>query len=1010
MHCQRWNRCLLWFFAVSLASHVAAAEPMLSRSAIAQIQALGAEKDARSVAERKIDSRLLYTARMARGRAVAPGVPTLETGIDVDARGMVAVDIRARVTPRLEALVKAIGGDVIRSFAFAESIEADVPIDRLEHLAADAGVRFIMPPAQGVTTRNMPGMSAGSGMPIGRTLSPRVERFRSTLIDALQAQARASAPLPDVGAVTSQGDAAHRADAARDGFGVNGAGIRIGVISDSFAAASSPASEIAAGDLPGPGNPNGFTTPVQLVGSGDAFGGSDEGRAMLQIVHDLAPGAQLYSATGFNSITDFANNIRALRGIAMSAPPNGNLLPGCDIIIDDLFYFIETGLHDGQPAPSDSNMAVVTQAVNDVTADGALYFSSAGNSGGLTQGTSGAWEGDFVSGALPVVIPGSGDALAWNGSDIGNTITVAGSVVTLQWSDPLNGSANDYDLFVLDSTLSSVVASSTNVQDGSQDPLELIGSGPGNRIVIVRRDGAAPRFLSLSTNRGRLQHATSGQTRGHSAAATGFSVAATPAEVSFGAPTPPGPFPGPFVAGNQVEPFSSDGLRRSFFDASGNAITPGNFLAAGNGGSVGQKPDITAADGTSTSVPGFARFFGTSAAAPHAGAIAALVKQAAPTATPQQVRDILESTALDIMAPGADRDAGIGILQAFEAVQSTGVAPQASLALGAIAVISGNNLINADDCNTLSITLRNDGAISASAISATLSATTPGITITQPFASFTDIDSSGDSASALFEVSSSPSAISGSTITFNLTVTSTGGESPRVLTFTLPLGVDPLAYAFAGASPGAGIPAGGTLLVGSAADDVVVTTSVPFAFSIYDREIASGETISISTNGNVQFVAAGATTTFQNAGLPAGALPDAPALFPYWDDLLLTTPGGGIYTHVTGAPPNRRFVIEWRGQRYRDGATTQTVNFAVAIEEGSSRFAFLYAQTGIGASANGASATVGVHAGNAASSRASTVSINQPVIVANTTYHAAPLVPLPGVGQCSDVVFVDGFE
>ncbi|MEO8012206.1 MAG: hypothetical protein ABI650_11220, partial [Dokdonella sp.] len=437
------HRCFARFLAVMgfvLSSAIGAAEPRLSTHAVTQIQALTAEKDARSAIERKIDSRLLHAARMASGRALAPGVATLETGIHVDARGMVAVDIRAPVSPRLEASVKAIGGDVIRSFAFAESIEADVPIDRLEQLAADASVRFIMPPAQGITERSMAGMPIGTAMPIGRTLSPRVQRFRQTLIEALRAHAPASEPLPNVGAVTSQGDATHRADAARAGFGVNGAGIRIGVISDSFAAATSPAEEIAAGDLPGPGNPNGFTSPVQVVGSGDVIGGSDEGRAMLQIVHDLAPGAQLYYATGFNSITDFANNIRALRGIAQSAPPNGNLTPGCDIIIDDLFYFIESGLHDGQPAPSDSNMAIVTQAVNDVTADGALYFSSAGNSGGLTQGTSGAWEGDFISGALPVVIEGAGDALAWDGSAVGNTLTVAGSVVTLQWADPLNGS------------------------------------------------------------------------------------------------------------------------------------------------------------------------------------------------------------------------------------------------------------------------------------------------------------------------------------------------------------------------------------------------------------------------------------------------------------------------------------------------------------------------------------------------------------------------------------------
>ena len=109
---------------------------------------------------------------------------------------------------------------------------------------------------------------------------------------------------------------------------------------------------------------------------------------MLEIIHDLAPGAQLYFASAFTSITSFANNIRALRAA------------GCDIIVDDVAYFAETPFQDGQAANvvSNTNGGVVIQAVNDVTADGALYFSSAGNSGHLSAGTSGTWEGDFVDG------------------------------------------------------------------------------------------------------------------------------------------------------------------------------------------------------------------------------------------------------------------------------------------------------------------------------------------------------------------------------------------------------------------------------------------------------------------------------------------------------------------------------------------------------------------------------------------------------------------------------------
>ena len=110
---------------------------------------------------------------------------------------------------------------------------------------------------------------------------------------------------------------------------------------------------------------------------------------MLELIHDIAPGAQLYFATAFTSITSFAQNIRDLRAA------------GCDIIVDDVGYFVESPFQDGQgPAVvSPTNGGVVTQAVKDVAASGALYFSSAGNSGNLNDGTSGVWEGDFVAGA-----------------------------------------------------------------------------------------------------------------------------------------------------------------------------------------------------------------------------------------------------------------------------------------------------------------------------------------------------------------------------------------------------------------------------------------------------------------------------------------------------------------------------------------------------------------------------------------------------------------------------------
>ena len=429
-------------------------------------------------------------------------------------------------------------------------------------------------------------------------------------------------------------------------------------------------------------------------------------------------------------------------------------------------YFNESPFQDGP----------IAQAVNDVTRDGALYFSSAANSGNKNDNTSGTWEGDFVDGGAATFAGRGGQAHDFGGTTL-NTVENGGGSrrVDLFWADPLGGSTNDYDVYVLDAAGTTVLRSSTNSQTGTQDPYESLSTlNVGEKIAIVRFSGAS-RFLHLGTGRGILAVSTAGETHGHSAAAEAYSVAATWVK------DPAKPFVGGAV--NPVETFSSDGPRRIFFRPDGTPVTPGNFTATG--GLLRQKPDITAADGVATSVPGFSSFFGTSAAAPHAAAIAALLKSYNASLTPAQIRELLTSTALDIEAPGVDRDSGHGIVMAQQVLAAAPV-PIAQLVLETVALTggNGNGTIEPNECNTLQIALRNViGSQAAMGVTARLSTTTPGVFITQPLTTFPDIAVGATVAGAtLFQISTVPGFVCGTNVKLVLTV-----ETANAGSFVFPI-------------------------------------------------------------------------------------------------------------------------------------------------------------------------------------------------------------------------------
>jgi subtilisin family serine protease len=606
---QSWNGrtafVVTGLLVVGLGSGRSLTAQELSAQAMRQVQDMLAEKAARTPAQRKLATSLLYAQREALGQAMVQGLGSLRRTADrarVDDRGRVVVDIKGTVTENLLQGISAVGGELISSYPEFGAVRARVPIRRIEELAALAEVRLIRPE---------------TGF------------------------------LVNAGTVTSQGDAAHAAAAARTTHGINGTGIKVGVLSDGV---SSLAARQATADLP-PNCPAAGACVTVLPGQA---GTGDEGTAMLEIVHDLAPGAKLFFATANGGPATFAANILALRNTH-----------GCDVIVDDITYPDEGAFQDG----------TIAQAVNTVTASGALFFSSAGNSGRMSAGTSGTWEGDFLNSGtaiptLPTFEQGrpihSFNGLTGGGAANSDQLTAnAPFFITLQWSDPLGGATADYDLFMFNSTLTTVVDGSADDNLVSGNPFEIMGpANSGERVVIVLFAGGPTRALRLDTFRGRLGIATAGSVFGHNGGNATLSVAAA----AF-----PLPGTGPFTGGaaNPIETYSSDGPRRIFYNPNGSAITPGNILFGTNGGRTLLKPDITGADCVATTTPGFTpQFCGTSAAAPHVAAIAALVKSATPAPTGAQVQAALFASALDVNPPGQDRDAGVGIAMANRAMRT----------------------------------------------------------------------------------------------------------------------------------------------------------------------------------------------------------------------------------------------------------------------------------------------------------------------------------------------------
>lgn len=454
-------------------------------------------------------------------------------------------------------------------------------------------------------------------------------------------------PMTGVGSVTSEADTILQSRRLRESLpvGYNGAGVRIGVLSDSYNNLGGAATDIASGDLPA------SVTVVQDLVSG----GSDEGRAMLQLVYDVAPVSTLAFATAFvGGQAGFAANINAL------ANASGF---NADVITDDVFYFAEPFFQDG----------LIAQAIDNVVQNSDVaYFALAGNLSDQAfelnnPSTHGAVTfGAAAFGIATVNIANAIDLNPGAGSDARQSITLNNgqrALISLQWDSPFFSSVpNDIDLYLVDQTNNELVATSGADNIANDEPVEVLaftnntGAARTYEIIVDRFSGPMPgklKWVNYGANNSgpinTIEYDTNSPTViPHSAAVGAMSIGAVP---YFNQLTP--------------ESFTSAGPATILFSTNGTPIAP----------TIRAKPDLASIDGTNTTFfgsdaegDGRPNFFGTSAAAPHAAAVGALVRQANPTFTASQVYNRLKQTALDISTVGVDNLTGSGLINAFKAV------------------------------------------------------------------------------------------------------------------------------------------------------------------------------------------------------------------------------------------------------------------------------------------------------------------------------------------------------
>jgi len=418
-------------------------------------------------------------------------------------------------------------------------------------------------------------------------------------------------PVTRSGSVITEGDAIHNTEIVRNAYGLDGTGINIGVISDGV---DSRSSAQLSGDLP----PDGLGLTVVSNTQG-----GDEGTALLEIIYDMVPGANLFFHDYGTDITEF------------NAAIDNLVDEECDIICDDVGFLFEPFFEDGTIASHISSV---------ITSNDIIYVSACGNSGGSHH------QADFYP--LSSFVVNHDFSLGTSPDDnymYANIPANQDLIVIFQWNEFFGASGENYNLGLFSFDDEAYVQVSIDVQDGDDDPLEYLfytpttsGDTDDYAIVIQKADESVEdKIVELYI----YPYGTASNYSNNNIPDDGiFGHPAVEEVVSVGAIDQATP--------GTIEYFSSWGPSTIEFPTTEIRQTPkivgvdGNVISGAGGFGYW--------DGTNY------RFYGTSASAPHIVAVLAQAWSYDLMQTGDDVRQLLYDWPVDLGAAGYDNIFGYG--------------------------------------------------------------------------------------------------------------------------------------------------------------------------------------------------------------------------------------------------------------------------------------------------------------------------------------------------------------